>query len=632
MKKLTLVVLSTLLTCSLLWAEEKRFSGSMSVGTEVNKIDDKATKVNEYNKESDKDFFPKIGVDLKYDNDGIYLGLSGNYNKVDNQKYGLNVDLKRYVIFEGSYGRFFHRLEKDTLSNLWAHAVNVDVSGYAVGLTVPSLGAAGTIGAASVYNSDITTINNYGLSFRDLNDKVELHIPSLKGLTIGFSNRVQERKGYSHTTAMSHCSACHIMGADKRVDEKTTELNPYVDAKLGNLNVNYSFTKINYNNNASQSYTPDPSGSPTALPSASLLSLFYNRAQYDYKTGSIPFDLDPDSDKTKQIIKVKYDISKDTYIFLGSTLTKSTNTSTNGSYDPLNGKFGKGLELEYKAVDLKLHSKLTKNITMNLKAGYKNYDNDDVFVDVNDRTNPATAPGGAVTLVGGLIANGQVPAGFTYDFTRQSLYNRDEYNLAVDFNYRLNPVVTLLFYGDMTKISRDNAEEYEVTEDTTKYTAKIQANIKPSSSLRSKIYYKYTKIDNPFTFFKAGCTEDFTRLDSSSNPKYYGPAGGMYMWDALYGPIVYDTRKAGMSIEPTAKHEIYADINKNYNSKLTANIFGKLEDSKNDDLKTYEWQKKAYKAGVNLSYLVKEKLNFYGGYNFLGEKYESILCASYYDG
>jgi hypothetical protein len=104
------------------------------------------------------------------------------------------------------------------------------------------------------------------------------------------------------------------------------------------------------------------------------------------------------------------------------------------------------------------------------------------------------------------------------------------------------------------------------------------------------------------------------------------------MWDALYGPIVYDTRKAGMSIEPTAKHEIYADINKNINTQFNVNLFGKFENSKNNHLKTYEWEKKAYKAGVNLSYLTTDKINFFGGYNFLGEKYDSILCASYYDG
>lgn len=615
-----------------MYAQDNSISGKIGIGTEINKVDDKASKVNEFNKETDKDIFPKINVDLKYSSKDIFFGVSGSYNKVDNQKYGLDFDIKRYIIFEGSYERFFHRLDKDTLSNLWAHAVNIDNTGYAVGLTVPSLGSAGTIGAASVYNSDITTINNYGISYRNLKDKVELHIPSLKGITIGFSNNIQERKGYAHTTALSHCSSCHILGADKKIDEKTTEYTPYVDAKLGNLSINYAFSKVNYNSNASQNFIPDPTGSPVALPSPSLLSLFYNRAQYDYKTGSIPYDVDPDSDKTKQTAKVKYDISKDTYIYLGSTLTKSKNTNTNGAYDPLNGKYGKDLELEYKSVDFKLHSKLTKALTMDIKAGYKNYDNDDVFVDVTDRTNPATAPGGAVTLVGGLVANSQVPAGFTYDFTRQSLYNRDEYNVALDLNFRLNPVVFFLFDADITKVSRDNAHEYEVTEDTTKFSTKLQANVKPSSTLRSKIYYKYTKIDNPFTFFKAGCAEEFTRLDSSNNPKYYGPGGGMYMWDALYGPYVYDTRKAGMSIEPTAKHEIYADINKNVNTQLNINLFGKLENSKNDDLKTYEWEKKIYKAGVNLSYLTTDKISFFGGYNFLGEKYDSILCASYYDG
>lgn len=632
MKKLWLITLMIIFSSSMLFAGDKSLSGNISIGTEANKVDGLSTKVNEYQKETDKDFFPRVGLDLKYNNKGIFFDFSGNYNNVDDQKYSIGVDLNRYIVFEGSYDRFFHRLEKDTLSNLWAHAVNIDSSGYAVGLTVPSLGAAGIIGAASVYNTDLSTINKYGLSFKDLNTKFELHIPSLKGVTIGISNRFQERTGYAHTTALSHCSSCHVMGVDKRVDEKTTEYTPYIDARLNNLSVNYSFTKINYNNNEFQSYIPDPSGSPTALPSPTFLSLFYNRAQYDYKTGSIPFDLSPDSDKTKQTLKVKYDFSKDTYLFLSSTLSTSKNSSTAGGYDSLNGKFDKELELEYKSVDLKLHSKLTANLTMNIKAGYKKYDNDDVFVDVVDRTNPAAAPGGAVTLVGGLIANSQVPAGFTYDFTRQSLYNRDEYNLALDLNYRLNPMLTLLFYGDMTKISRDNANEFEVTEDTTKYSAKLQANIKPSSNLKSKIYYKYTKIDDPFTYFKAGCAEDFTRLDSSSNPKYYGPGGGMYMWDALYGPIVYDTRKAGMSIEPTSKHEIYADINKNLTSKLSTNLFGKLEYNKNDDLKTYEWQKKVYKAGINFSYLAKEKLNFFGGYNFLGEKYDSIICASYYDG
>lgn len=634
MKKIMPAILFFLITVSLLYAEEKPFSGSIKVGTEINDINDNTTKVNEYNKEKDKDFFPKLGVDLKYNKDDIFFKISGDYNKVDNQKYELDFDLKRYVIFQGNYDRYYHQLEKDLLSNLWAHAANRDSNGYGVGPTVPLLGPSGTMGAATVYNSDISTIKNYGISYRDFKNKVEFHIPSLKGVTIGFANRIQERDGYAHQTALSHCSSCHILGKDKRIDEKTKEYTPYINAKIGTLSVGYSFAKIDYDANPIETYVPDPSGSPTALPASSFQSPFYNRAQYDYTTGSLPFDKEPESEKTKHNLKIKYDISKDSYVYLNGAITKAKNTSTDGLYDPLNGNYGKEIALDYRSIDLKYHSKLTKNLTLNINAGYKRYDNDDVFVDVIDRTNPASAPGGAITLVQGLINNnpGKYNPDYTFDFTRQSLYNRDEYNLGINLNYRMSSLLSFLLEGDVTKISRDNAHEYEVTEDTTKYASKIQANIKPSSTLTSKIYYKFTKISNPFTYFKAGCAEDFTRLDGSGNPKYYGPAAGLYMWDALYNNIVYDTRKAGMSIEPVTKHEIYADINKNINAKTTVNFFGKIEDSKNDDLKTYEWQKKVYKTGVTFNYLANQKLNFYGGYNFLGEKYESIICASYYDG
>jgi hypothetical protein len=137
-------------------------------------------------------------------------------------------------------------------------------------------------------------------------------------------------------------------------------------------------------------------------------------------------------------------------------------------------------------------------------------------------------------------------------------------------DYRLNPVISFIFDADLTNISRDNANEYEVTKDTTKYSAKLEANVKPSATMRSKIYYKYTKIDNPFTFFKAGCAKDFTSMIAAT---------------------ILNTM--GLLVEC---------------------ICG------------------AYKAGVNLSYLTTDKINFFGGYNFLGEKYDSILYASYYDG
>lgn len=661
MKRLIISLICLLITINLSYAEDKSFSGSIKVGGSVVDLKDSATLVSEYNKENKNDINPLIEIKGSYDKDA-YIDFKAKYIHPENQYYKLKFDGNRVFRFETDYQRFFHITSKDNLSNLWAHAGvdyrdnttlapgadgNADPMGVPGFPNVPSTGTTslGQIGSATVYNSDISQQNSYGKSVTEWHNQLVLNIPSLNGVTFGVKTRFLERKGFDHSTVIGHCSSCHVTGYDKKVDEKTTEVTPFIDGKLGKWSFNYSMNSRDFENKAEQTFLYDRTGSPLDNSNP-----FRNRAMFDNTDGAIPANIDPDSSKVTNTLKIRYDFSKNANLIITGILSESTNKSTNEPYDLLRGKYGKELESEYKSIDLKYHRKITKNLTFNLRAYYKTQDNDDVFIDVIERTNPVAAPGGAVTLVDGLQANSYntstnfpgmgleaYPNPLVLDFTRHSLIKRDEMGLNFDLNYRLSNYLNLFALLGYDKIERDNAHDYEVTEDTKKYTLKLGANYKPSSTLKTKLAYEYTKTDDPFIYFKAGCAETFSRGDVNDTDgnlphSYYNVPVGMYRWDALYGPVVYDRRKAGMSIEPTGEHQFDLTINYLPTERLGIDLNGKYKDAKNNDLATYDWKRKIYSANANLNYSVNQDLMLYAGYNYLREKYDSILCASYYDG
>lgn len=626
MKRLIISLIFLFITISLSYAEDKSFSGSIKVGGSVVDLKDSATLVSEYSKENKNDVNPLIEIKGTYDKDA-YIDFKAKYIHPENQYYKLKFDGNRVFRFETDYQRFFHITSKDNLKNLEAHA-GIDTNGdkRADGMAFPNFSSfggtsIGQIGSATVYNTDRSTLKSYGKSISEWANKLLVNLPGLSGITFGINSKLLERKGFDHSTVTAHCSSCHVTGYDKEIDEKTTTINPFIDGKLGKASFNFSINSREYTNNVEQSFLYDRSGSPLTTTG----NPFSDRILFDKTEGYLPANIDPDSSKLTKSLKFRYDFSKNANLIITGLTSENRNKSTDGSYDLLRGKFDKVLESENKAIDLKYHRKINKDLTFNMKAYYKNQDSDDVYVKIY--TIPRT------------LTFTRQPGFPNYSsFIRHSLYNRDEYGLSADVNYKVNKQLSLFALLGFDKIERDNAHEYEVTEETKKYTLKLGANYKPSSTLKTKLAYKFTKIDDPFIYFKAGCAEFYQRgtgvNDINDDPphSYYNVPLGRYKLDALYGPMVYDRRKAGMSIEPTGEHNIDLTLNYMPSEKMFIDLSGKYKDSKNSDLATYDWKRKIYSANANLNYTINQDLMVYAGYNYLSEKYDSILCASYYDG
>ncbi len=667
MKKLFTVALTLILLSSLLYAEDKSFNGSVTIGASVNDIKDDASLVAKYNKQYKSDLLPLIEIKGSYDKDAR-IDFFGRYVHPEDQKYYLKFDGNRIFRFQSNYLKYFHITPKQDLRNLEAHAGvdfrdnanttilvpdgNADpvaVPGFPI---VPSTGTTslGQIGSATVYNTDLSQRSNFGKSVSEWSNSLKINLPSLEGVTFGVEAKVLTRKGFDHSTVSAHCSSCHVTGYDKRIDENTTDVAPFIDAKLGKLTVNYRLKSTSFTNKAYQEFKYDRTGSP--LDSSNP---FRNRAMFDNTDGYLPANNAPDSEKNTNILKLRYDFSKNSNLVVKGVVSNAINHETSGSYDILRGKYDKSLELDTKSIDLRYNTKLNKDLRLSLSGYYRTVENDDVFVDVVERTNPPAAPGGAQTLLNGLLGNsyntstnfaavGIEPfpgSNLTFDLTRHSLYNRDEYGLGLDVDYKVSDALTLLGGLYMDKIERDNAHDFEITEETTKYTLKLGAKYKVAKNLKTRLSYRYINIDDPFIYFKAGCAEfyqrpgDLSSYDDTNGTEphaYYNVPVGMYRWDALYGPVVYDRRKASMSIEPTGEHQIALDINYLPSDRLSVDLSGKYKTAKNDDLKTYEWKRNILNTGINLGYMLNDKISLYAGYNYLGEKYDSIICASYYDG
>ena len=101
-------------------------------------------------------------------------------------------------------------------------------------------------------------------------------------LTFHTGYREQRREGIEQSIGMSKCTACHITGGSRNVDEKTKDLSAGVTGKFGGLTVDYTFLDREFREQADVPMRwYDPALSPTAAYTTAF-GTFDNRILYDY--------------------------------------------------------------------------------------------------------------------------------------------------------------------------------------------------------------------------------------------------------------------------------------------------------------------------------------------------------------
>ncbi len=193
-------------------------------------------------------------------------------------------------------------------------------------------------------------------------------MPFLPNITFHAGVRVEEREGTEQSIGMSKCTACHVTGSSRQVDEKTEEFSAGATGRFGLLTLDYGFKTSDFEERAAaptRVYDPALSPSPATAYTPGN-GTFDNRLLYDYEDAALEYDKTPDSEKTSHVAKARYDLSRDTALigsFVNSTV-ESKKTDEPGIWT----LGDKTLTSEYDGYGLRIATKLSETIRLNLRG------------------------------------------------------------------------------------------------------------------------------------------------------------------------------------------------------------------------------------------------------------------------
>jgi len=584
------VLLAFLAPSAVIASEEgEEFSSSVEVGAAGMAVDDEVNKVNEYSTIRDDDGVnPYLKAHIEANNEDINLGLDVKAMSNRDQSYDLEADYKRIIRVDGSYDTFKHWLSHDQLDYMRATMKN----------------QAGTFSPSSanpaVYSEDLVPGTDFYIIHRELEVEGEVAIPDLPNVVLKTGFREEQREGTEQAIGISHCTACHVEGSAKSVDETTTDLTLGATGKFGMLTVDYEFLTRDFDDDSkelSREYLeqgkPFPGGFPT-FPTPGGPGTFNNRLNYagDYYS----YDSTPDSEKDSHTLKARYDLS-DTVI--SSTYVHSE-VESDKSNDVDNLYLSKGhLSTDYDSYSMRASTRLG-----NWKlSGYGRREE----IDSSNNT---------LTFVN---AAGDDVAASTKRTTYESEEARDITTLGANAYYRFNRITSMRLGYEY----KDNDRDIDSAVDTETHTVKASVRFRPTNTIKTRISYMYQNIDDAF------------RNEHGQK----GPTDESFAWSSAlpadeklwYGTDFYTLREAQATNLPEDVNEVKFSATWSPSSRYSVTVYNRYRHEENDlNMSTYE--KTSFSPGVSTWWAPSNDLNMTMAYNFNKQKTENQMCVGWYHG
>jgi hypothetical protein len=485
----------------------------------------------------------------------------------------LDFDIKRMVRSHNSYEKFIHRLGHDPMTNLEATSFNGKV----------------------VEHTDYDPDQEYDLTYAVFSSRTEFQLPSVKALTLGVQFDEQKREGHRQAFTTSHCDTCHIKSQSHALNEKTSDgtLDAKVAWKGGYVKGAFTSRSLKYGTNSVQTTFDDNLHPELQLP------VFDNRMQYDSDVGAVPADMWPNSDKDKTRLDLVFNNVGGFTITANGVWSQTENDYTN-------------LQSDYKGYIVSAAKGWKNGWRLRWRGNVYSIDNDDVFVDVNDRLSIAGPHAGRTY---------EDVYGLNFDFTRKSALNRDVFESKADLSYRFGRKAgTLRFTWDYDTIDREN---YEVLPGEFKTSTNLLGaswRARPATGWQLEANLKYATVDNAFTLINGACST----LVSGSYPNPWNPETPQYTQ-------FHEARIA----ETTASASSWgrADLRLGYTTGTTT-VFGKYiyYDGDNTDGDLTEWSRQNNTALVTVWSAPIETFNWYATYTWMDSDLNVPVCIPVFDG
>jgi hypothetical protein len=562
MVKKTLKVFTVLYALSLLvlnsYAGENlellKFNGEVSPGVHSVGFSGKKIKVGEYDVMK-----TEVRPDLKYLFNAtwkdIRFNVFGNYFEDNDQSHNLGLDLKRILTSDFIFYRFWHWLDHDPLTNLAGAATKVK-------------GGPANPPYVTFTNND--PLRKYGIAYSEVESKTTFRLPvdlpvALKAF---FDYRKEMRDGKMQALTMGgKCSACHVVGHTKKVNESTEDFKVGLIASHAtphaSFNLSYDYLYRRYDGgSAPLAYYDRPLHPETGLP------VFDDRIQY--KNQRLPFAKFPDSSKWAHTIKGSAYLSNyRTGVYGGATISHLKNKDTD-------------LTSNQKVYFLNLSNSLIPRLSVNFHVRWLDIANAAYYVDVIE---PISIAGGNKGYTW-YQHNASLPyKSFNPDFKRISAMSREELEAGVNLSYLLTKGVSLRGSYTWKQIDRDN-DYYTLTGDKEqRHTVKLGLNARYMTPLinrptTTRISYKYEAISHPFGNPKGA----FVGIVTPPTVVFGTP------WNATQYWQLQEMRNVALTNRPKRVNDIRFDNTIMLSDRSSLTLFYKYTKEKNDSVGWENWK------------------------------------------
>ena len=591
---LLIAALLAVLTPTAVFAEEAGLTGSVEVGAAGMSVSDEVNKVNEYNSfRDDNGLNPYMKTNFSGGNKDVHVGVDAEIMGDDAQSVDLDLDAKRIFRMDGSYQEFNHWLSHDQLNYMDATMKSQKQTFTPIGGSAPN--PANDAGSAnpSVLAQDLVADEDFLIIHKELELEGKVVIPSMPNVTLKTGFRQEEREGTEQEFSMSHCSACHIEGNAKDIDETTTDITLGATGRFGMLTVDSEFMTRDFDDDSDGMTNVYLVGGKPDQDLTAASKFQGDRLLFDETNGYVPFSQTPDSEKDSHTLKGRYDLSNDTvlsagYIYadiesnkkddVGVTLSKST------------------LETEYDSYSMRASTRFN-NLRL---TGFGRHEE----IDASDSTLTFTYANGA-----------DVPLSVDRA-TYESEESREITTFGGNAVYRINSGTSVRLGYKFEDIDREMDEAM----DTETHTIKASVRYRPNSKFNTRASYMYQDIDDQFMHKhgnKGPIEEDFVYVPKVTN-----------RW---YEEYFYAQREAEASSLPEEVHELKATATWSPSSEYSVTAYARYRMEENDlNFNTYEQD--TFSPGVNVWWAPANNLNMTMAYNFNKQETENQMCVGWYHG
>lgn len=551
-------------------ADDDTTHGKVVIGGWDSSADGSPDMVSEYEPE---DGSAILGLFLKSHGEKGSIHISALSKHEDDTAIEIGFDVNRTVRSHTSHNTLLHRFGHDPMHNLEATSFNGKV----------------------VRHTDLDPNQDYEISYKVLDHWTEFQFPGMSALTLAVGYREQSRSGHMQAYTNNHCDNCHIVSRSHPVNEDTTDGTLAADFawKGGSLRASITSRELR------QGFSSVTHLYDDALHPEKQKPVFDNRLQYDSAEGPMPADLWPDIDK--DIMKVNLALTNVGGFVVngGAVFSETENRYT-------------GLKSDYNGYVVNAARRWNSGWRLRWRGQVYSVDNDDVFIDTNERTTMAGPHAGQTY---------EDIYGVNYDHWRYSALNRDVFESKAELSKRLGGKAgTIKFQFDYQTIDRDFYEVLPGETQTDTSVLGVSWRTRPAKGWKLNANLRHAEIDNPFMLINGACSTLVSPRDTTP-------------WDPALPQ--YDDQHQTRIAETTASASRWDEFKfgASYVSGNTT-VSGTLRywDGDNTDGDLTDWGKSNTSATVTVWSAPAPTWDWYVGYAMITSEIDSPVCIPIFDG